>query len=287
MKKFISSKSIPAYLPIVNIDTDMIIPKQFLKTIKRTGLGKNLFYEMRYDEKGKMIDDFILNKNPFNNSKILIAGKNFGCGSSREHAPWALLDFGITCVISSSYADIFYNNCFKNWILPIKRPGRGKYLFFEMRYDDEGNEIKDFVLNQKPFNQSKILIAGKNFGCGSSREHAPWALLDFGITCVISSSYADIFYNNCFKNGILPIKINEEKIKQISEYSLRKEEIKIDLNDQKVIFGNNEIKFDLDQFKKKCLLEGLDDIALSLEKSEKIESFEKKLKASKPWILND
>ena len=201
MQKFNKLTSIPAYLPIVNIDTDMIIPKQFLKTIKRTGLGKN--------------------------------------------------------------------------------------LFFEMRYDDQGNEIKDFVLNQKPFSQSKILIAGKNFGCGSSREHAPWALLDFGITCVISSSYADIFYNNCFKNGILPIKIDEEKIKQISEYSLRKEEIKIDLNEQKIIFGNNEIKFDLDQFKKKCLIEGLDDIALSLEKSNKIESFEKKLKISKPWILND
>ena len=201
MQKFSKLKSIPAYLPIVNIDTDMIIPKQFLKTIKRTGLGKN--------------------------------------------------------------------------------------LFFEMRYDDQGNEIKDFVLNQKPFSQSKILIAGKNFGCGSSREHAPWALLDFGITCVISSSYADIFYNNCFKNGILPIKIDEDKIKQISEYSIRKEEIKIDLNEQKIIFGNNEIKFELDQFKKKCLIEGLDDIALSLEKSEKIESFEKKLKTSKPWIFND
>ena len=201
MQKFNKVKGIPAYLPIVNIDTDMIIPKQFLKTIKRTGLGKN--------------------------------------------------------------------------------------LFFEMRYDDQGNEIKDFVLNQKPFSQSKILIAGKNFGCGSSREHAPWALLDFGITCVISSSYADIFYNNCFKNGILPIKIDEDKIKQISDYSLRKEEIKIDLNEQKIIFGNNEIKFDLDQFKKKCLIEGLDDIALSLKKSEKITSFEEKLKTSKPWIFND
>ena len=201
MQKFNKLQSIPAYLPIVNIDTDMIIPKQFLKTIKRTGLGKN--------------------------------------------------------------------------------------LFFEMRYDNQGNEIKDFILNQKPFKDSKILIAGKNFGCGSSREHAPWALLDFGITCVISSSYADIFYNNCFKNGILPIKIDEEKIKQISEYSIRKEEIKIDLNEQKIIFGNNEIKFDLDQFKKKCLIEGLDDIALSLEKSEKIESYEKKLKTSKPWIFND
>ena len=119
MNKFTTLKSIPAYLPIVNIDTDMIIPKQFLKTIKRTGLGKNLFYEMRYDNDGIEIKDFILNQNPFNKSKILITGKNFGCGSSREHAPWALLDFGITCVISSSYADIFYNNCFKNGILPI------------------------------------------------------------------------------------------------------------------------------------------------------------------------
>ena len=119
MQKFNTLKSIPAYLPIINVDTDMIIPKQFLKTIKRTGLGKNLFFEMRYDDKGKEINNFILNQNPFNNSKILIAGENFGCGSSREHAPWALLDFGITCVISSSFADIFYSNCFKNGILPI------------------------------------------------------------------------------------------------------------------------------------------------------------------------
>ena len=201
MKKFNKIKSIPAYLPIVNIDTDMIIPKQFLKTIKRTGLGKNLFYEMRYDEKGKIIDNFILNK--------------------------------------------------------------------------------------IPFNKTNILIAGKNFGCGSSREHAPWALLDFGITCVIASSYADIFYNNCFKNGILPIILEEDKIKEISEYSSREEEIEINLNDQKIIFGNSEIKFDIDPFKKKCLLEGLDDIALSLEKSDKISSFEKKLKDTKPWIFND
>jgi len=201
MKKFTSIKSIPAYLPIVNIDTDMIIPKQFLKTIKRTGLGKNLFYEMRYDQNGNLIDDFILNNNPYNNSKIL--------------------------------------------------------------------------------------IAGKNFGCGSSREHAPWALLDFGITCVISSSYADIFYNNCFKNGILPIKISEEEIKEISEYSKRKEEISVDLLGQKIVFGNKEITFEIDEFKKKCLIEGLDDIALSLEKSDKIISFEKKIKSSKPWIFND
>ena len=201
MQKFDKLKSIPAYLPIVNIDTDMIIPKQFLKTIKRTGLGKN--------------------------------------------------------------------------------------LFFEMRYDDQGNKIEEFILNKEPFNKSKILIAGKNFGCGSSREHAPWALLDFGITCVISSSYADIFYNNCFKNGILPIILDDEKIKQISEYSNRKEEIEVDLNNQRIVFGNNEIKFELDSFKKKCLLEGLDDIALSLEKTDKIISFEKKLKNTKPWIFND
>ena len=201
MQKFNKLRSIPAYLPIVNIDTDMLIPKQFLKTIKRTGLGKN--------------------------------------------------------------------------------------LFFEMRYDDQGDIIKDFVLNKDPYNKSKILIAGKNFGCGSSREHAPWALLDFGITCVISSSYADIFYNNCFKNGILPIILDEEKIKEISEYSKRKEEIEIDLSEQKIIFGNNEIKFEVDSFKKKCLLEGLDDIALSLEKIDKIASFEKNLKNSKPWIFND
>ena len=119
MDKFNTLKSIPAHIPFLNIDTDMIIPKQFLKTIKRTGLGKNLFYEMRYDEKGDVIEEFILNKKPFNESKILLAGKNFGCGSSREHAPWALLDFGIKCVIAPSFADIFYNNCFKNGILPI------------------------------------------------------------------------------------------------------------------------------------------------------------------------
>ena len=201
MNKFISIKSVPAYLPIVNIDTDMIIPKQFLKTIKRTGLGKNLFFEMRYDQSGKEIDDFILNNSPYNNSKIL--------------------------------------------------------------------------------------IAGKNFGCGSSREHAPWALMDFGITCVISSSYADIFYNNCFKNGILPITIPEDQIKEISDYSKRKEEISVNLPEQTISFGNKEIKFEIDQFKKKCLIEGLDDIALSLEKSEKIVSYENQIKEAKPWIFND
>ena len=201
MQKFNTLTSIPAYLPIVNIDTDMIIPKQFLKTIKRTGLGKN--------------------------------------------------------------------------------------LFFEMRYDDNGKEINEFVLNKIPFKSSNILIAGKNFGCGSSREHAPWALLDFGITCVISSSFADIFYNNCFKNGILPITLNVEKIKELAEYAIRKEEISIDLKEEKISYGNNEIKFTIDSFNKKCLLEGLDDIALSLNKSDKIIQFGKDLKNKKPWIFND
>ena len=201
MQKFSKLKSIPAYLSTANVDTDMIIPKQFLKTIKRTGLGKN--------------------------------------------------------------------------------------LFFEMRYDDQGSAVSDFILNKDPYNNSKILIAGKNFGCGSSREHAPWALLDFGITCVISSSFADIFHNNCFKNGILPVTLDEEKIKELSEYANRKEEISIDLIEEKVLYGNNEVTFKVDPFKKKCLLEGLDEIALSLNKSNKIESFENNLKSKKPWIFND
>ena len=134
---------------------------------------------------------------------------------------------------------------------------------------------------------ASIIVTGNNFGCGSSREHAPWALLDFGITCIISSSYADIFYNNCFKNGILPIVISEDEIKEISDYSNRKEEISINLPDQKISFGNKEINFEIDPFKKKCLIEGLDDIALSLEKSEQISTFENKLKLNKPWIFND
>ena len=201
MQKFSKIKSIPSYLSLQNIDTDMIIPKQFLKTIKRTGLGKSLFYEMRYDEQGKIIDNFIL--------------------------------------------------------------------------------------NTSPYNKSKILIAGKNFGCGSSREHAPWALSDFGICCIISSSFADIFYNNCFKNGILPIKISDENILEISEYSKRKEEIEVNLDKQEVSFGNKIVKFDIDAFKKKCLLEGLDDIALSMEKIDQVDKFEKKLNNDKPWILNN
>ena len=175
----------------------------------------------------------------------------------------------------------------KQFLKTIKRTGLGKNLFYEMRYNEKGNPIEDFILNTKPFNESKILIAGKNFGCGSSREHAPWALLDFGITCVISSSYADIFYNNCFKNGILPIILPDTKIKELSDYSKRKEEITINLEEQKITYGNNETTFEIDQFKKKCLLEGLDDIALSLKKSDKIKNFEEDLKNKKPWIFND
>ena len=201
MEKFTKIKSIPAYLSLQNIDTDMIIPKQFLKTIKRTGLGKSLFYEMRYDEQGK--------------------------------------------------------------------------------------SIKDFTLNNEPYNKSKILLAGKNFGCGSSREHAPWALSDFGIKCVISSSFADIFYNNCFKNGILPVKIDEQSILELAEYSKRKEEIDVNLENQEIKFGNKSIKFDVDAFKKKCLIEGLEEIDLSMEKVSYIDNFEKKIGVDKPWLMKN
>ena len=198
MKKFDILKSIPAYLPMMNVDTDMIIPKQFLKTIKRTGLGKS--------------------------------------------------------------------------------------LFFEMRYDNQGKKINNFILNIEPYNKTSILLTGKNFGCGSSREHAPWALFDFGIKCIISPSFADIFYNNCFKNGMLPIILNQKNINELVGYSERKDEIEINLNAQEIIFGNKKINFEIDSFKKKCLINGLDDIALSLEKSEKISSFEEKMKKNKPWI---
>ena len=201
MKKFKNLKSIPAHMPILNIDTDMIIPKQFLKTIKRTGLGKNLFYEMRYDEKG--------------------------------------------------------------------------------------NEIEDFILNKKPFTESKILLAGKNFGCGSSREHAPWALIDFGIKCVISPSFADIFYNNCFKNGILPIVLDQKIIQELAEYSKRETEIEIKIETQEIIYGNKAANFDLDSFKKKCLIEGIDDIDLSLGKILNIQNYENKIKNTKPWLTNN
>ena len=156
-----------------------------------------------------------------------------------------------------------------------------------MRYDENGKQNANFILNQEPYTKSKILLAGKNFGCGSSREHAPWALKDFGIKCVISASFADIFYNNCFKNGILPIKIDDKIVVELAEYSKRKEEIEINLEKQEIKYGNNTVKFELDAFKKKCLMEGLDDIALSMEKISKIDDFEKKLQYTKPWVLNN
>jgi len=172
----------------------------------------------------------------------------------------------------------------KQFLKTIKRTGLGKSLFFDMRYDDQGNVIDEFVLNKHPYSNSSILLVGKNFGCGSSREHAPWALLDFGIKCLISSSFADIFYNNCFKNGMLPIILDENKIEELVQYSDRKENIEINLTKQEITFGNKRIKFEINPFKKKCLLNGLDDIALSLEKSEKISSYESKINKNKPWI---
>jgi len=172
----------------------------------------------------------------------------------------------------------------KQFIKTIKRTGLGKSLFFEMRYKENGQINKDFVLNEKPYSNSSILLTGKNFGCGSSREHAPWALLDFGIKCIISPSFADIFYNNCFKNGMLPIILNEIEIEELIQYSKRKENIEINLEKQEIIYGNKSIKFEIDQFKKKCLLEGLDDISLSLEKIKKISSYENDIKKNKPWI---
>ena len=172
----------------------------------------------------------------------------------------------------------------KQFLKTIKRTGLGKSLFFEMRYDEIGKKIDTFVLNKKPYDSSSILITGKNFGCGSSREHAAWALLGFGIKCVIGPSFADIFYNNCFKNGMLPIILNENKITELIKYSERKESIEINLSKQEIIFGNNRTEFDVDPFKKKCLLDGLDDIALSLEKSNEISSYETKIERNKPWI---
>ena len=201
MDKFTQVKSIPAYLPIVNVDTDMIIPKQFLKTIKRTGLGKS--------------------------------------------------------------------------------------LFFELRYDEQGNPLKEFVLNQEPYNQSKVLIGEKNFGCGSSREHAPWSLLDFGIKVVIAPSFADIFYNNCFKNGILPIVLKDEEIKELAELSKEKKEITINLEEQKIEKGDNRpFDFDVEPFRKECLMNGYDDIALSLKKTSDVGNYIEKQKKATPWLFS-
>ena len=201
MEKFKTLKGIAAPLDILNIDTDMIIPKQYLKTIKRSGLGKN--------------------------------------------------------------------------------------LFDEMRYSPDGSVIKEFVLNNEPWKEAKILIAGDNFGCGSSREHAPWALLDFGIRCIISTNFADIFYNNCFKNGILPIKVSEDERQALLADSKDKENpvLNIDLPNQTINRANGvSVKFDLDPFRKKCLLEGLDDISLTLEKKNQIESYESYRNDNHPWL---
>ncbi len=201
MQKFTKLTGVAAPLPLINIDTDMIIPKQFLKTIKRTGLGKS--------------------------------------------------------------------------------------LFFEMRYDDAGNEVEDFVLNQPAYRDAEILVAGDNFGCGSSREHAPWAILDFGIRCVISTDFADIFYNNCFKNGILPIKLDQEDVDKLMDDAERgaNATVTVDLENQKITGPDGgEISFDIDPFRKHCLLNGLDDIGLTMEKVQKIDAFEEKSKAIQPWL---
>ena len=200
MEPFKTIKSIPAPLPMINVDTDMIIPMVFLKTIKRSGLGKNLFHELRYDI--------------------------------------------------------------------------------------QGNIKNDFVLNWDPYKTSKILIAGSNFGCGSSREHAPWSLLDFGFKSIIASSFADIFYNNCFKNGILPIKLQQQDVDTLMKEAENKNEILVDLENQIVVYQNNKnINFELDQFRRKCLLEGLDDIALTLKKNKEIDIHEEKIHSSQPWIV--
>ena len=204
MEKFkkIESNAIP--LPMVNVDTDMIIPKQFLKTIKRTGLGKNLFYELRYDEKDAPIDSF--------------------------------------------------------------------------------------VLNQDKYKDSQILITGKNFGCGSSREHAPWSILDYGIKCIIASSFADIFYNNCFKNGILPIKLDESEVTKLQKAAENSLNFTIDLENQKISYFdkniNHEVSFELDKAKKTSLIEGLDDIGLTLAKVNHISDFENKQKSRTPWLYS-
>ena len=201
MDKFTTLQGIAAPLPIVNIDTDMIIPKQFLKTIKRTGLGVSLFYEMRYDTEGKLVDDF--------------------------------------------------------------------------------------VLNTKPYDNSKILVAGDNFGCGSSREHAPWSLKDFGIRCVISTSFADIFYNNCFQNGILPIVVNAEELDRLMSADGSQLEFNIDLPNQSIQVGNHSINFDIEDHRKERLLQGLDDIGITLGYKEDISSYESNKKTQKPWLFGD
>ncbi len=198
MKPFTKLTAIAAPLPLMNVDTDMIIPKQFLRTIQRTGLGKNLFNDMRYDE--------------------------------------------------------------------------------------SGNPKADFILNIPPYDHAEILVAGENFGCGSSREHAPWALLDFGLRCVIAPSYADIFYNNCFKNGILPVILKQAQVDAVMEDAQAGLEVTIDLGAQIVRSGNREFKFEMESFRKHCLMNGLDDIGLTLEKRDAIEAYENKMKTERSWV---
>ncbi len=175
----------------------------------------------------------------------------------------------------------------KNFLKTIKRSGLGKNLFDEMRFDREGNENPDFVLNKPAYREAKIIVAGDNFGCGSSREHAPWALLDFGIRCVISTSFADIFYNNCFKNGILPIKVTKEQLDDLMDDAERgaNATLSIDLESQTIQGPDGgEVKFEVDEFRKHLLLNGLDDIGLTLQKVDKVDSFEERQNANQPWL---
>ncbi len=178
----------------------------------------------------------------------------------------------------------------KQFLKTIKRSGLGRFLFFEMRFDEAGNEIADFVLNRQAYRHAEILVSGDNFGCGSSREHAPWALLDFGIRCVIAPSFADIFYNNCFKNGILPIKLPQGDVDKLMEDAMRgaNAKVTVDLESQ-LITGPDcgEIKFDVEPFRKHCLTEGLDDIGLTMRRVEKIDAFEEKKKAAEPWLYQE
>ena len=196
-------------------------------------------------------------------------------------------------ILNSSAVPLNIDNVDTDQIIPkqflkrIERTGFGKFAFYDWRYLEDGVPNPEFILNDPKFKGASILVTGPNFGSGSSREHAPWALSDFGIKCVISSSFADIFYNNCFKNGILPIKIEEQTVVELSEYSKRKEEVEVDLQKQEIKFGNKVVKFELDSFKKKCLIEGLDDIGLSMEKINYIDDFEKKLEANKPWLIKN
>ncbi len=174
----------------------------------------------------------------------------------------------------------------KQFLKTVKRTGLGANLFDEMRFDDAGHEVSDFVLNNEPYRNAGILIGADNFGCGSSREHAPWALLDFGIKCIIAPSFADIFYNNCFKNGMLPMVLPQEQVDTLMQYATEQKNpvMKIDVENQEVIAGNHRFSFELDPFRKKCLLEGLDDIGLTLEKSNEINQYEHKRNANQPWL---